>query len=69
MNITIRFTALSKIAAAIACVSGIPIKFAEKTLIASPIPRFPGVIATIIERFVIAAMNNACVRVKLMLNI
>ena len=59
MKIIARFTALNRIVAAIASVIGIPIRFAVKTFIASPIPKFPGVIAMIIERLEIAEMNKA----------
>ena len=59
MKIIAKFTALRRIVAAIASVIGIPIKFAVNTFIASPIPKFPGVIATIIERLEIAEINNA----------
>ena len=59
MKIIAKFTALSNIVAAIASVNGIPIMFAVNIFIASPIPKFPGVIAIIIDKFEIAAMNNA----------
>ena len=59
MKIIAKFTALSSIVVAIASVNGIPTIFAVKTFIASPIPKFPGVIAMIIERLEIAEMNKA----------
>ena len=61
IRIITRFTTLINIVAAIASVKGIPIMFAEKTFIASPIPRFPGVIATRIAKFEMADMNRAFV--------
>ena len=59
IKITARFIALNKIVAAIASVNGIPIKFAENMLIASPTPKFPGVIATSIDSEPTDAINNA----------
>lgn len=52
-------TARLKIVAAIASVKEMPIIAAENTKIASPIPRFPGVIAIKIDRLPIDEMNNA----------
>ena len=59
MNTKIKLTALSNIVVATASVNPIPIIFAEKTFIASPIPRFPGVIATKIDKPQIEARNKA----------
>ena len=59
MKITRRLTTLNKIVAAIASVNPTPIIWAEKTFIASPTPRFPGVIAKRIASEPIEAINNA----------
>ena len=61
MNINSKPTALPIIVAATACVNSIPTKLAENTLIASPIPRFPGVMAITMDKLLMDAMNNAFV--------
>lgn len=59
MNIISKPIARPIIVAATACVSSIPTKLAENTLIASPIPKFPGVMAITMDKLLIDAINNA----------
>ena len=54
-----RFIALPKIVAATASVNPTPTIAAEKTEIASPTPRLPGVMDTRIAMLPIEAINNA----------
>ena len=58
INITIKLIARLRIVTAIACVKLIPTNLAEKIFIASPIPKFAGVIVTISPIDPIEAMNR-----------
>ena len=69
MKIIKRLIALPRMVAATASVNPIPIIAAENILIASPIPRLPGVMDTRIAMLPIDAINNALKKLSWISNI